>query len=321
MPSSRGSETRAKDTAPTSSAWATLWQESDRALYSTDVTLPSDWITRAESALAAKRVPGFSPGRLFLPRNLTPFLFAGLVLALAVPETLRAQDAVASYRSGEFSAAEKIWREVVAQQPTNWIARYNLALALAQQDRWGESAAHATVAFTQRPSDPAVRWHFTLACEKAGFAPAPLVGFLRPTPATALAARASPAVWQRTLIATAGSAALALAMILLVGYGRASRALSWTGLAVLVLSAAVAAIAVFGIFSYRTTADTRAVITWRGGTLRSIPTEADTSQKTTALPAGSVALTGKTFLGWTQLAFENGQTGWVRNEELVGFWK
>ncbi len=81
------------------------------------------------------------------------------------------------------------------------------------------------------------------------------------------------------------------------------------------------AAAAASIHAYGTAADVRAVVTWRAGTLRSIPTEADNTQKTTSLPAGSVALVDKTFLGWVRLAFDNGQTGWVRREEVIGFWR
>jgi hypothetical protein len=35
---------------------------------------------------------------------------------------------------------------------------------------------------------------------------------------------------------------------------------------------------------------------------------------------GSVAVVTKTFLGWQQLTFENGQTGWVRKDDLVPLW-
>jgi hypothetical protein len=87
------------------------------------------------------------------------------------------------------------------------------------------------------------------------------------------------------------------------------------------LSLVLAVAAIVGWQTYATTADASAVVAWRAGTLRSIPTEADTTQKTTALPAGSVALVTKSFLGWQQLSFENGQTGWVRKEELVPLWK
>jgi hypothetical protein len=56
---------------------------------------------------------------------------------------------------------------------------------------------------------------------------------------------------------------------------------------------------------------------WNATTLRSIPTEADTTQKTSPLSAGSIAVVEKTFLGWTKLSFPGGQTGWVRTEDLI----
>ena len=83
----------------------------------------------------------------------------------------------------------------------------------------------------------------------------------------------------------------------------------------------VAVVAIFGAAAYGSAVNLNSVVTWRAGTLRSIPTEADTAQKTTPLNAGSLAIADKTFLGWTRLAFENGQTGWVRTEELIAVWK
>ena len=55
-------------------------------------------------------------------------------------------------------------------------------------------------------------------------------------------------------------------------------------------------------------------------TLRSIPTDLETSQKSSPLGVGVVASTDKTFLGWRRLVFPDGQTGWVRSETLVPLW-
>ena len=66
------------------------------------------------------------------------------------------------------------------------------------------------------------------------------------------------------------------------------------------------------------------MIAWRAGLLHSIPTEADTTQKTTALAAGSAAIQDKTFLPgdrWVRLSFDNGQTGWVRKEDVIALWR
>lgn len=300
--------------------WSALWAESDRALYGTQPGLPADWTQRAAAALAAKPVPGFNPLRLFLPRNLFPFA-ALLVLALTLAPALRAADPAADYAAGKFPAAEKGWREALAKNPTDWIARHNLALALAQQDRTPEAAAQAAIAFVQNPAHPSVRWHLGLASEKGGTIPAPLAPFLHPTPRELLAQLASPATWQRVLIASAFLAALGLAWLLSNTYGRRAGFASYGAAALIVLSVALAAVSVVGWQTYATAGETAAVIAYRGGTLRSIPTEADTTQKTSPLPAGSIALAGRTYPGWTQLTFDNGQTGWVRNEELIPLWR
>jgi hypothetical protein len=307
-------------TALTDSAWSQLWLESDRALYGAKPELPADWIARAEAALAAKRVPGFNPLRLFLPRNLFPFA-ALLLLALFLPSPLPAAEPSADYAAGKFPAAEKSWRDALAKNPTDSIARHNLSLALAQQDKPGEAAAHAAAAFVQNPALPAIRWHLAHAAEKAGFAPTPLAPFLQPDPVRELARTYSPAQWQRLLIASAVVAALALAGLLAHTYGLRVRALFPISVTLLLIGILGAAASFAGWQAYGTAADTRAVVVWRAGTLRSIPTEADTTQKTTALAAGSVAVVTKSFLGWQQLAFENGQTGWVRKDDLVPLWR
>jgi len=295
-PSTSTSSTSTSTSAPpsmTTNPWPTLWDEADRALYGFDPGLPADWATRAEAALAARRVPGFSPARLFLARNLAPFLFAFALIGAIGPLALRAVEPATAYRAGDFVTAEKSWRETLEKTPVDWIARYNLSLALAQQDRWNESAAHATIAFVQNPADPAVRWHFALACDKAGFVPVPVAAFLQPGPAQLLAARASPGNWQRTIVAAAYGAALALAVILFNAYGRRSGALGWSAFAVLFVCITAAVGAAFSVGAYGNAANTRAVISWRAGTLRSIPTDADTAQKTAPLAAGSVAIADK----------------------------
>jgi hypothetical protein len=312
-------------TALADPAWSRLWSEADAALYSAGAPLPPDWIARAQAALAAKTLPSLSPLRLFLPQNLFPFvaLFAVALLpfASAAETPARAGNAAAAYAKADFATAERLWRESLAAHPTDSVARHNLALALAQQDRFGEAAAHAAAAFVQNPPETAIRWTFLFTSEKAGAVPSPLAGFITPGPLQSLARHASPSQWQRLLIAAAFGVALAIAVLLFNAYGPRRllvRRLAAVFFAICVLLGGTAAASVH---AYGLAADVRAVVTWRAGTLRSIPTEADNTQKTTTLPAGSVALADKTFLGWVRLSFENGQTGWVRQEEIIGFWR
>jgi len=309
--------------APAASAvadpeWAGLWNEVDRFLYSADGELPSDWTARARAALEGKPLRRFSPARLFLPQNLVPLL----VLLLAAAASRLGADPMVSYAKGDFPAAEKAWSDAVAANPLDWAARHNLSLALAQQDRWGEAAAHASAAFVQDPSDPATRRELALTCDKAGFVPEPLDVLMQSGPIQSLARMESPGDWQRIGIGAVALFAASLALMLGSSYGLARRgwalpvALSTLGIAIAAGAAALVAFHAYGI-----TADTRAVVVWRAGILRSIPTEADVSQKTTNLSPGSTAVADKSFLEWIRLTFPNGQTGWVRRGEAIYLWR
>lgn len=318
-------------------AWSALWAESERALYGSRSALPPDWIARAQEAHAAKRLPGFKPLRLFLPQNLMPFA-ALLLCAFFLNLTLTAQstqspepktpssaavDGAAAYRKADFPAAEKSWRAAVAKTPTNWIARHNLSLALAQQDRAAESAAHAAVAFVQQPSHPSTRWHFTQAAERNGYAARELAAFFKPGPRQSLAGLASPAQWQRLLIVCAWIAALALGWLLFNAYGPRRPLARGTSLALLLVAVSGLGAGTTSLVTFGATAHPSAVLVARATTLRSIPTEVDTPQKTTPLAPGSLAIADRTFLAdrWLRLSFENGQTGWVRKDDVVPFWK
>jgi hypothetical protein len=307
------------------SAWAALWTEADRALYGANGLLPADWATRAEAALASKNVPGFRPYTALLPRNLFPFVAAlaliGIITPLLLAQEAATANAAAAYQKGEFAAAEKNWADQIAKSPTDPILRHNLSLAFAQQDHWGEAAAHATAAFVQQPANPAMRWQLGLAAEKAGYIPASLAGFFPAGPVQSVARLAGPGAWQRILIASSFLAVGALSLLLFEVYYPWSRVRVATGIAVLGLAMLSGLTSLASLHAYGTMTDENACVAWRAGVLRSIPTEADTTQKTTALAAGSVGVVEKDFLGWVRLGFENGQTGWVRKEEVIGIWK
>jgi hypothetical protein len=300
--------------------WAELWSEADRCLYSADSVLPADWVARAQAALSGKTPSPFNAARLLLPGNLLPFL--GLALAAATLARLDAADPVPLYRSGDYAAAEGLWSGQIAADPLDWSARHNLSLALSQQDRWAEAAAQASASFVQNPSEPAARWQLALACDKAGFIPEPLDTLIQSGPAQSIARLESPGAWERIGAAAAALCAAAIALLLAAAYGLARRA--WAlpaALSALALSIAVGAAAIVGYRAFGITADTRSVIVWRAGTLLSVPTEADVTQKTTPLAAGSTAVADKAFLRWIRLSFPNGQTGWIPRSEAVYVWR
>jgi hypothetical protein len=152
--------------------------------------------------------------------------------------------------------------------------------------------------------------------------PEPLDVLVQQGPVESLARLKSPGAWQRIGVAAAALFAAALALLLASAHGAVRR--GWalpTAAAALVVALLAGAASLVAFRAYGITADTRAVIVWRTGILRSVPTEADVSQKTTALPAGSTAIADKAFLGWIRLSFPNGQTGWVLRSEAVYLWR
>lgn len=308
------------DPSSGAAAWATLWSESERALYRAQGALPSDWVSRAENALDAKAVPSFSMAQLFRGGNLLPFAAALALASVALPR-LVADTGKTAYDRGDFSAAESTWRTAVSQHGNDWIARHNLALALAQQNRWGEASAYAVSAFVQNPASASARWNLNLVAERAGFTPGSLSGFLSPTPLHSIARLLSPAEWQRALVGAVALAALGAALFLLQAYGLLGRWSTAVALACLSLAVILGVLGSFSWSAYQESRDIRAAMVWKPTTLRSIPTEADVSQKTSPLAAGTIAIIDKTFLTWYRLEFSNGQTGWVRQDDLVRLWE
>jgi tetratricopeptide (TPR) repeat protein len=340
-------------------SWAALWAEADRALYGESHVLPEKWVARAEAAIEATPVPRWPLWSLFEPRNLLPWIAAPenrtrrpetgrlytaiLLLVLlgglrhrvsaATTEESRAPDAatrplgtfqspLAAYSAGDFSAAEQGWRAVLARKPSDWVARHNLGLALAQQGHWPEAAAQWTSAFLLNPRNESVRWHLMLGYERAEYTPPGLGEFVQASGPHLVARLASPAEWQWLVVVAGLLFAVGLWLILLRLYrGVANgwtRPVASTAIAVagLLLLCAVASLHFYGDAT-----DPRAAIAWHQVLLRSIPTEADTQQKTSSLPAGSLGIVDKDFLGWVRLAFPNGQTGWVRQEDIVWLYR
>jgi tetratricopeptide (TPR) repeat protein len=227
-----------------------------------------------------------------------------------------------AYDAGDFPAAEQGWRAAVARDPTDWVARHNLGLALAQQGHWPEAAAQWTSAFLLNPRHESVRWHLALGYERADYTPPGLGEFAVASGPHLLARLASPAEWQWLLVGAVLVFAGGLLLFLLLAYRDAAGA--WTrpaAGAAMATGLLLALCAVMSLHFYGEAADPHAAIAWHQVLLRSIPTEADTQQKTSSLPAGSLGVVDKEFLGWVRLAFDNGQTGWVRQQDIVWLYR
>ena len=226
-----------------------------------------------------------------------------------------------AYKRADFTAAESAWRMSYTTDPSDWTAHHNLGLALAQQERWAEATAHWTSAFLLSPRADAVRWDLALGLQRSGMAPPELVEFSRGEGRHELARYASPGEWQLVLVGASLLIAVALIVLLLKGYGRIGTWARPAALATILVAMLLAAAATFSLRTYGQLADPDVALVWKPSTLRSIPTEADTAQKTSPLSAGSIAVADKIFLGWSRLTFAGGQQGWVRTDDLIKLYR
>jgi hypothetical protein len=310
--------------APTSSHFSLhphvvpLWRATEDALYD-GKPLPADWLADATRAHRKTRCPRVPIAATFRRKNLFPFFLLFFApAAIAEPHA----GALAAYASADYAAAETHLRAHLQTVPTDWVAHHNLALALAQQDRWAESAAHALAAFVQHPS-PATQRHLRLAQAKSALpAPAPLRHFLEDSPQGRLAILANPTQWQNYLCAATILLTLTLVALVHRAYNARLRKKlpPWVVAAVLLINLLNLALPLLALRVYGVLAHPRTAIVWQPSTLYSIPTEASARQQVTTLPAGTLVTLGKTYLGWRQVACPDAETGWLRPGHTLALW-
>jgi tetratricopeptide (TPR) repeat protein len=303
--------------------WAALWVETERALYRPATPLASEWFAQAWQAHARATPPRRSPFAALRPAHLLARAALGAMVLASVlvlgPSSFAAPaaspDALQLYARGEFAAAEAALRPALAEAPLDTATRHNLALALAQQGRWDEAAAHAYAALLQRPRDPALERLLDATAPKAGYRIQ-----LPATPARLLPVRA----WQQLALASA----LALLLVVPTAYLVSrylplprSRSALVIGHCSLVITSAALVASLLALRAVGPAADPAAVLVWRSATLRAVPTDAGEQKVTADLPAGTLARLDKEFLGWRRLVLPDGNTGWVRAEALVPLWR
>jgi len=310
-----------------SAALLRLWTEADQVLYGTGTPLPGDWLARARASAASLGAPGFPT--LSVLRHLLPLLAVSTLLIqlasparAALPGAANANDAKAreAYNAGNYPEAARLWSTELASAPLSWPLRHNLGLAYLQHDQPGAAMAELASAFAQNPTDDEVRRNFRLACTQAGVSPEVLGELSGEGPLPALTRLAPLRCWQYALALATLLLALGLVLLLARAYGRRlplqiplACTLLGLGLVLTLLSGTV-------LHRYGLVRDDASALVWQNTTLRSIPTEADATQKTSALPTGTLLHVDKAFLGWRHITLANGEGGWVRASDLVMLW-
>ncbi|MEM6600187.1 MAG: BatD family protein [Verrucomicrobiota bacterium] len=300
--------------------WVWLWSCCEAILFGREQTLPPEWSPRFAAAITAVKVP-----RVRLAGCLKPQVWLPVLTAMLLTSSLWAQEngtdkLIANsdteyYQSGEFQRSEAALRLRLADDWGDSGAHHDLALALWQQERWDEAAAHASVAAIQAPGNESIFWNVRLLTNRAGWGATTTGKFFDSSHIlNRMVAWRSVHFWQWLGI----GASLLLAGLALWGiqatYHHGGRGRQVRGsLAVLMLLLLV--ISLFCVERWGMLRHPYTVIVMEEVDGRSIPSEVD--QQTRPLPVGTVGFFKDEFLGWRKVMLPNQEEVWVREEEVL----
>ncbi|MBX7157174.1 MAG: BatD family protein [Verrucomicrobiae bacterium] len=301
--------------------WRQLWQQTDSYLFSQQNRLSTEWQQQARQALNPINLPRQSFWRLFLPKNLLPafifFFFLGSSLVHAQNET----DALNDYNQGDFKKAENQLTTQWNQNPNNWAVRNNLALALAQQERWPEATSHWIAGRLLNPRETSIAWNLPLGLQHSEFVDSPQLNFLNSHSFFLLA---SPAEWQWLFLL--GIFAFTLSLILLIfrryrlTQNQSFFINRWIIYFLLFLSLGTGSLAWFGWKNYDILANPNAALIWQTAQLHSIPTDVD-EQTSHEISSGTLVIVKKSFLNWLKVELTNQENGWIRRDSLISLYQ
>ena len=299
-------------------SWRQLWIDSDKTLYSERHELPQGWDDRF--ALALEQSPKvrrafFAP---FFSRQawMATFALGLLVATTALTPAARADEAQASYNSGQFEEAETLWKEAISQSPNDWRQRYNAGLAASQQGDWGEAWGLWVSALCLNPDNEQLQWNIRLAHTKIE-AYDPVVDKLVSGHGLHLAGRLSPARWERIAQYAIYSCAAFLTLTVVFLYLPPARFLSAVFLvfALISLGGIFAAKQLHASYGMLAQPDTALII--KACEARSTPSDIATEASVTQIKEGTLISVQKGFLGWVKIELPNQQTGWTRKENIM----
>ena len=304
------------------------WKESEEALYGRGRALAEGWSDSAMVLAQRIDLPKIKIWETLRPRNVLPWgsliflLWAG-GLQIEAAETKgivaqeKAADPVGLYRVADFKGAEKVWSERVRLEPTDPIARNNLALANYQLGDKERALAHGLSAYLLAPTTESVAWNLRIFAGAADQLD-PAIDRLGDDNWTAgLTSRLGVFAWQAILVAGIALAALGGGLWLASGYyGFYRRLFFRLGSGIVLGGAVMALLAGLALGVYGKLADRGAVMIVDVEPLRSIPSELE-PQAEKAYPPGSIAHLEKSFLGWSKIRLPNHDMGWIRTEHIV----
>ena len=304
-----------KSNAEVGKRWKILWQNSDKMLFGKKAPSFKEWQTELRDLISQNRAPGMSLNQIFTQRAW----FASLALLCIALSTLESDsdEGIDNYNAGAFAKAETNWKLALDSSSGDWALRNNLGLTAAQQDKWGEAIAHWTSAFLLQTRNSDIKWNLEVGLSKGGGYHPTLARLVKGDGLMAYVSLWTPAQWESLVYFAMIVAGIAFSVWVAFAYTSNFRrirfALAITGLA----SVASAFAFEYARSQYGFMANPSALVVISEDRLKSVPTDLDVEQIETPLPAGSICIASKSFLGWVKVILPNGEEGWSRKENFA----
>jgi len=310
------------------------WVDSENGLYGRNPSLDGEWCDQAERLAGRIDLPVIKVWAALRPKNLFPWLTTLLFLFVAVEpigaqgiskeqpkeEKASKEDPIQLYKTGNFSEAEKVWREKVLANPRDPVARNNLALAYFQLGDKERALAYGLSAYLISPQTASVSWNTRIFAQSSDQLDKAVMGLWSERGREWITERLGVFGWQVGFVLGVLLLGVGCGFGLASGYFPQKRAiLIRVGVATFAsgLMLFIAASTALGI--YGKLADRNAVMIVDVEPLRSIPTEVE-AQAEKAYPPGSIARLEKSFLGWSKIRLPNQDAGWIRSEHIVSLY-
>ena len=310
------------------------WADSENGLYGRNPSLDGEWCDQANGLAGRIDLSAIKTWAPLMPKNLFPWLTALLFLFVAVEpvgaqgiskeqpkeEKTSKEDPIQLYKTGNFSEAEKVWREKVLANPRDPVARNNLGLAYFQLGDKERALAFGLSAYLISPATASVSWNTRIFAQSADQLDRAVMGLWSEWSREWITERLGVFGWQVAFVLGVTILAVGCGFGLGSGYFPQNRALLVRigavtfAIGLLLFMAASTALGIYGKL-----ADRNAVMIVDVEPLRSIPTEVE-AQAEKAYPPGSIAHLEKSFLGWSKIRLPNQDAGWIRSEHIVSLY-
>ncbi len=301
--------------------WKQAWVLSDQFLFGVKEVDSSEW--KRLQSLAVGMCPGknYSPSLAFRARAWLPTI-AFALLALGVADPSAAQDETAAtpadlYQEGSFKAAAEKWEAAVNAEPNAFEHRYNAGLALAQTGDWPRAWAYWTSAFCLDPNRDEVAWNLRIAHQNTTAYDPVLQSLIEGEGLYRIVRLRSPAQWQALSLQAVWALGIVFFLAILALYLGRARRLSGYLLALALLCGIFAYFSQWAHLKYERLGEPDSILVVAESPLLTIPTDLQSEQVSTTVGEGTIVKKQRTFLGWVKIELPNGESGWLRQENLM----